>query len=87
MSFPDDGLVTFDIHKRAPMMASGSSKQHIRVYNKDGEMRLDMKYHTGLYGRRIASVSTVALHPHRLLLAAGLADASTCVFSFEYQKP
>ena len=46
-----------------------------------------MKYHTGLYGRRIASVSTIALHPHRLLLAAGLSDASTCIFSFEYQKP
>ena len=86
MTFPDDGLVAFDIHRRAPLMASGSSKQHIRVYNQNGEMRLDMKYHTGLYGRRIAAVSTLALHPHRLLLAAGLADASTCVFSFEHQK-
>ena len=86
MTFPDDGLVAFDLHRRAPLMASGSSKQHIRVYNQNGEMRLDMKYHTGLYGRRIAAVSTLALHPHRLLLAAGLADASTCVFSFEHQK-
>ena len=86
MAFPDDGLVAFDLQRRAPLMASGSSKQHIRVYNKNGEMRLDMKYHTGLYGRRIASVSTVALHPFRLLLAAGLTDASTCVFSFEHYK-
>jgi len=88
--FADDGLVAFDVHKHAPFMASGSSLSSsahpIRVYNFKGEVRQDIRFHSGLYSRRINPVTNIALHPYQLMVAATLSDSSTCVFTFDSSK-
>ena len=86
LAFADDGLVAFDVHRHAPLMASGSSGQRVRIYNFKGDVRHDIKFHSGLYSRRIAPVTNIALHPHQLMVAAALSDSSTCVFSFDGSK-
>ena len=86
LAFADDGLVAFDVHRHAPLMASGSSGQRVRIYNFKGDVRHDIKFHSGLYSRRIAPVTAIALHPYQLMVAAALTDSSTCVFSFSGTK-
>jgi len=81
----DEGLVAFDVHKHAPVMVSGSSTSTghpIRLYNLKGEVRHVIKFHTGLYSRRISPITTIALHPYQLMVAA-VSDSATSVWSFD----
>lgn len=68
-----DGLAAFAVHKNASLMACGSS-QSIDIYTHDGEKCRSMKS-IGFLGQRFSSVSTLAFHPYKLLLAAAFRDS------------
>lgn len=58
-------------HPFAPLLAAGSSKQVIKVFDSNtGNVIHATKYHKGFMGHRI-SVSCLAFHPNQVLLAAG----------------
>ena len=86
LAFADEGLEAFDVHRHAPLMASGSSHNRVRIYNFKGDVRHEIRYHSGLYSRRIASVLNIALHPYQLTVAAALSDNTTSIFSFGTPK-
>jgi regulator-associated protein of mTOR len=65
---PLDSLIA---HDYAPIFASGSRKQLIRLCDFNNNPVAELKYHKGFMGHRIGPVTSLAFHPHKLLLAAG----------------
>ena len=64
------------VHDYAPIVASGSHQQFIKVFDMPaGRTLAAIRWHEGFLGQRIGPVSALAFHPHRLLFAAGALDA------------
>lgn len=59
------------IHNHAPLIAAGSQKQVVRIADFTGSHVSTLKYHKGFMGHRIGPVSSLAFHPHKLMLAVG----------------
>lgn len=72
-------LTALAIHRHAPVIASGSAKQIVKVFSLDGEQLSIIRYYPTLMAQRIGSVSCLAFHPYRVLLAAGAADACVSI--------
>ena len=68
-------------HPNAPLLASGSHNQFIKVMTRDGEQLSVIRYHDGFLGQRIGPVSCLAFHPNQLLLAAGATDSIVAVYN------
>ena len=90
--FEDDGLGEFApsgpanmtamaVHPCAPIIATGSYAQFIKVMTLDGIVLKTIKYHQGFMGQRIGPVSCLAFHPHRAVFAAGATDSIVSVYS------
>eukprot|EP01105_Mastigella_eilhardi_P022041 TRINITY_DN5399_c0_g1_i1.p1 TRINITY_DN5399_c0_g1~~TRINITY_DN5399_c0_g1_i1.p1 ORF type:complete len:1313 (-),score=293.10 TRINITY_DN5399_c0_g1_i1:67-4005(-) len=76
------GLSSFVMHAHAPLVASGSLDQSIRVYSSNSLSDVStIKFHEGFLGQRIGCVNCLAFHPTRPLLAAGCSDAWVSVWS------
>lgn len=73
-------MTSLTVHDFAPLIATGSRKQHIRVSTNSGEVISDIRYHDGFVGQRIGPVLSLAFHPHRLYLAAGTLDNIISVY-------
>ena len=69
------------VHDHAPLIASGSHKQFIKVFNTSGEPLSMIRYHDGFLGQRIGPVACLAFHPHKLLLAAGALDSYISIYA------
>ncbi|KAA8517493.1 hypothetical protein F0562_017877 [Nyssa sinensis] len=67
-------LTALAVHRHAPIIASGSAKQLINVFNLEGEL---------LGAQKIGSVSCLAFHPYQVLLAAGAADGCVSIYADE----
>lgn len=67
---------------------SGIVGQYITVHDQEGEVRSTIAYHDGggLLGSKIAAVSCLTFHPHRVCLAAGGMDSMISVFSSDKSK-
>jgi len=75
-------LTALSVHNSAPIMATGSHAQFIKILTLNGDQLGNIiKYHDGFLGQRIGAVSCLAFHPTQLLLAAGATDSIVSVYS------
>lgn len=74
-------LTALAIHRHAPVIASGSAKQIVKVFSLEGEQLSIIRYYPTFMAQRIGSVSCLTFHPYRVLLAAGAADACISVYA------
>eukprot|EP00249_Psilotum_nudum_P023321 c28829_g1_i1 orf=818-4927(+) len=74
-------LSAMAVHRHAPYVASGSSKQYIRVFNINGELLSTVRYHNSFLGQRIGPISCLHFHPYRVHLAAGATDSNVSIYS------
>lgn len=68
-------LTALAVHRHAPVIASGSAKQLIKVFSLQGDQLGTVRYYPTLMAQKIGSVSCLGFHPYQVLLAAGAADA------------
>ncbi|KAM6574076.1 regulatory-associated protein of TOR 1 isoform X1 [Cannabis sativa] len=68
-------LTALAIHRHAPIIASGSAKQLIKVFSLEGEQLNTIRYYPTIMAQKIGSVSCLSFHPYEVLLAAGAVDA------------
>ena len=80
-------LTALAIHRHAPLIASGSAKQLIKVFNLEGEQLGTIRYSPTFMAQKIGSVSCLGFHPYQILLAAGAADACVSIYADEMSPP
>uniref|UniRef100_A0A0C9S7U4 TSA: Wollemia nobilis Ref_Wollemi_Transcript_12752_5588 transcribed RNA sequence n=1 Tax=Wollemia nobilis TaxID=56998 RepID=A0A0C9S7U4_9CONI len=76
-------LTSLAVHRHAPVIASGSAKQYIKVFSLRGEQLSMIRYHNSFLGQRIGPVSCLSFHPYNILLAAGATDAIVSIYAGE----
>ena len=76
-------LTALAVHRHTPIIASGSAKQLIKVFNLEGEQLGSIRYYPTFMAQRIGSVSCLTFHPYQVLLAAGAADACVSIYADE----
>ncbi|KAJ6765448.1 hypothetical protein OIU79_021612 [Salix purpurea] len=74
-------LTALSVHRHAPIIASGSSKQSIKLFSLNGEQIGSIRYHLTIMGQKISPVSCLAFHPYQLHLAAGATDATFSIYA------
>ncbi|PIA58079.1 hypothetical protein AQUCO_00500187v1 [Aquilegia coerulea] len=74
-------LTALAIHRHAPVIASGSAKQLIKVFSLGGAQLGSIRYYPTFMGQKIGSVSCLTFHPYRFFLAAGAADACVSIYA------
>lgn len=74
-------LTALAVHRHAPILASGSAKQLIKVFSLDGDQLCTIRYHPTFMPQKIGSVSCLTFHPYEVLLAAGAADACVSIYA------
>ncbi|KAI3819124.1 hypothetical protein L1987_12948 [Smallanthus sonchifolius] len=81
-------LTALAIHRHAPLIASGSAKQLIKVFNLEGEQLGTIRYSPPTFmAQKIGPVSCLAFHPYQILLASGSADACVSIYADEISPP
>ncbi|GAB4856275.1 Regulatory-associated protein of TOR 1 [Ancistrocladus abbreviatus] len=80
-------LTALAIHRHAPIIASGSAKQFIKVFSLEGEQLGAIRYYPTFMAQKIGSVSCLTFHPYQVLLAAGAADAFVSIYADENLPP
>lgn len=74
-------LTSLAVHNCAPIMATGSHAQFIKILTLGGEQLGNIiKYYDGFLGQRIGPVSCLAFHPHKLLLASSSTDGIVSLY-------
>eukprot|EP00164_Ancoracysta_twista_P006333 GFYU01008799.1.p1 GENE.GFYU01008799.1~~GFYU01008799.1.p1 ORF type:complete len:119 (-),score=13.61 GFYU01008799.1:82-438(-) len=76
-------MTALSAHDYAPIIASGSHNQFIKVFNSSGDTLSMIRYHDGFLGQRIGPVSCLSFHPHKVFLAAGATDSIISIYSGE----
>ncbi|KAK4342647.1 hypothetical protein RND71_038463 [Anisodus tanguticus] len=76
-------LTALAVHRHAPLIASGSAKQLIKVFNLEGEQLGTIRYLSTFMAQKIGSVRCLTFHPYQVLLAAGAADACVSIYADE----
>jgi WD40 repeat protein len=74
-------------HDYAPLMVSAShraKKPFVEVFDLKGPTLHTIRYHIGFLGQRLAPITSLAFHPHHLLLAAGGQDNIISLFAGEH---
>ncbi|XVE80793.1 hypothetical protein DITRI_Ditri15bG0008800 [Diplodiscus trichospermus] len=74
-------LTALAVHRHAPIIASGSAKQLIKVFSLEGEQLGTIRYQHSFMAQKIGSVSCLTFHPYQILLAAGAADACVSIYA------
>uniref|UniRef100_A0A0E0R389 Raptor N-terminal CASPase-like domain-containing protein n=1 Tax=Oryza rufipogon TaxID=4529 RepID=A0A0E0R389_ORYRU len=82
-------LMALAVHRHAPVIASGSAKQMIKVFSLEGEQLTIIRYQPSFMGQRIGSVNCLSFHRYKSLLAAGAGDnALVSIYAEDnYQLP
>ncbi|KAF3776242.1 Regulatory-associated protein of TOR 1 [Nymphaea thermarum] len=70
-------LTALAVHRHAPVIASGSAKQIIKVFSLEGEQLSVIRYYPSFMAQKIGPVSCLSFHPYRVLLAAGTGSGPT----------
>lgn len=64
-------ITSMAVHNCAPIMATGSHAQFIKILTLGGEQLGNIiKYYDGFLGERIGPISSLAFHPYKLVMAA-----------------
>ncbi|CAM6087832.1 unnamed protein product [Calypogeia fissa] len=75
-------LTCLAVHRHAPVIASGSAKQYIKIFSSTtGEPLSMVRYHNSFLGQRIGPVSCLSFHPYSVLLGAGATDSIVSVYA------
>lgn len=74
-------LTALAVHRHAPIIASGSAKQLIKVFNLEGDQLGTIRYHPTFMAQKIGPVNCLTFHPYQLLLAAGAADPFVALYA------
>jgi regulatory associated protein of mTOR len=74
-------MTALAVHDFAPLIATGTQRQQVRVFTNSGDPIAEVRYHDGFLGQRIGPVSCLAFHPHRLFLGVGALDSIVGVHS------
>ncbi|KAG2691057.1 hypothetical protein I3843_09G213400 [Carya illinoinensis] len=74
-------LAALAVHRHAPVIASGSAKQLIKVFNLEGEPLGTIRYLHTFMGQKISSVSCLTFHPYQVMLAAGAVDGCVTIYA------
>ncbi|XP_010553141.1 PREDICTED: regulatory-associated protein of TOR 1 isoform X2 [Tarenaya hassleriana] len=74
-------LTALAVHRHAPIIASGSARQLIKVFSLQGEQLGIIRYYPSFMAQKIGSVSSLTFHPYQVLLAAGSADSFVSVYT------
>lgn len=71
------GLRSLAVHEHAPVIATGSGNHMLKIWNMSGQNLSTVRHQAGfLHGGKATSVSALAFHPHRMILASsGGADS------------
>ncbi|XP_076922188.1 regulatory-associated protein of TOR 1-like [Bidens hawaiensis] len=80
-------LTALAIHRHAPLIASGSARQLIKVFNLEGEQLGTIRYSPTFMAKKIGPVSCLAFHPYQILLAAGAVDSCVSIYADEISPP
>lgn len=80
-------LTALAVHRHAPLIASGSAKQLIKIFNLEGDPLGTIRYYPTFMAQKIGSVSCLTFHPYQVLLAAGAADACVSIYADEISLP
>lgn len=76
-------LTALAVHRHAPIIASGSAEQRIKVFSLEGQPLGTIRYYPTFMAQKIGSVSCLTFHPYQVLLAAGAADACVSIYADE----
>lgn len=79
-------MTSLAVHDYAPLFATGSQDQRIKVMNLNGEEVSVIRHHEGFLGQRIGPVSSLAFHPYLVLLGAGSTDSVASIYASETYK-
>jgi len=74
-------MTSLAVHDYAPIFATGSQAQKVKVFNINGEELSLIRYHDGFLGQRIGPISCLSFHPYLLLLAAGATDSIVSLYA------
>jgi len=75
-------LTSMSVHNCAPVIATGSHAQFIKILTFGGEQLGNIiKYHDGFLGQRVGPIASLAFHPHRMMLAASAADCIVSIYA------
>ena len=77
-------MTALAVHEFAPIVASGSHNQFIKIMDTGGNLISMIRYHEGFLGQRIGPVSCLQFHPHRPVLAAGATDSIVAIYSSKF---
>ena len=74
-------MTAFAVHRRIPVVASGSHAQFIKLMSLEGEALQVIRFHEDRAGERIGPVGYLSMHRNRALLAAGGTDSFVTVYA------
>ena len=76
-------LTCFSAHRHLPLLASGSSRPFVDLFDIGNFTLEQIRYHYGFLGQRLGSVSTVVYHEYKQLVAVGCLDPYISIFAAE----
>jgi regulator-associated protein of mTOR len=76
-------LTSIAVHRHAPLIATGSSKQSIQTFSPSGVQLGMVHYWNRFLGQRIGPISALHFHPYSILLAAGATDSVVSFYAGE----
>ncbi|XP_057536225.1 regulatory-associated protein of TOR 1 isoform X2 [Amaranthus tricolor] len=74
-------LTALAVHRHAPIIASGSAKQLVKVFSLEGALIGTIRYHPTFMAQKIGPVSCLSFHPYQVLLAVGAADPFVTLYA------
>ncbi|KAL6520870.1 Regulatory-associated protein of TOR 1 [Orobanche gracilis] len=80
-------LTALAVHRHAPIIASGSAKQLIKIFNLEGDPLGTIRYYPTFMAQKIGSVSCLTFHPYQVMLVAGAADACVSIYADDISPP
>jgi regulator-associated protein of mTOR len=76
-------LTSIAVHRHAPLIVTGSSKQSIETFSPSGAQLGMVHYWNSFLGQRIGPISALHFHPYSILLAAGATDSFVSFYDGE----
>ncbi|EPZ34714.1 Regulatory associated protein of TOR domain-containing protein [Rozella allomycis CSF55] len=73
-------ISSLDFHDAYPLIASSSENQDVKIFNSDGHILSNNKYHEGFLGHRISPVTSLSFHSLDTVLAVGSTDGDITIF-------